>query len=161
MATGLGQQPACRRAMWEEHLSRQGEYVFGFTPCTSNSVPEGEFYHYPQYEPDKYSFLASCQFLLELPEHLNHLSERGCCPPPPPSPNWLLCASDGLSLPTLPGKDPVYGPTVFFSMSYICLSLFSPQELLQLQEDKNMFMMSIIFPLCILEPWSEGLCCHK
>lgn len=44
----------------------------------SGSVPEGEFITYPQYEPDKHSFLGSCQLLLELPEGLNHFAERGC-----------------------------------------------------------------------------------
>lgn len=74
-------------------------------------VPESEFITLPPCEPDKHSFLGSCQLLLELPEGLEHFAERGCPLPPPDSllvASWLLHCLAGLSLPTLPGKDPAW-----------------------------------------------------
>lgn len=52
---------------------------------------------------------APASYCWELPEGLEHFAERGC--PPPDSllvASWLLHCLAGLSLPTLPGKDPAW-----------------------------------------------------
>lgn len=69
------------------------------------SVPESEFITPPLCESDKHSFLGSCQLLLELPAGLEHFAERGL-PPPHQQPAGSCIA--GLSLLTLPGKDPAW-----------------------------------------------------
>lgn len=96
-------------------------------------VPESEFITLPPCEPDKHSFLGSCQLLLELPEGLEHFAERGCPPPRLPISSQLAPALLSWTITSHPArKGPRLGLVeTYYSLSNVVniSSLFSPQEL--------------------------------